>query len=100
VGVDPYAYVRAIPGELVGEIHVAGHTEDPALGAKFLIDSHDAPVSEGVWHLLAVALQAWGTKPVLVERDGNIPSFDDLLTEFDRASRILAASHEAVHHAA
>ncbi|WP_373003702.1 DUF692 family multinuclear iron-containing protein [Hyphomonas sp.] len=100
VGVDPYAYVRAIPGELVGEIHVAGHTEDPALGAKFLIDSHDAPVSEGVWHLLGVALQAWGTKPVLVERDGNIPPFDDLLAEFHHATRILTASHEAVHNAA
>lgn len=100
VSVDPYAYVRAIPGELVGEIHVAGHSEDPALGAKFLIDSHDAPVSEDVWELLTFALQAWGTKPVLVERDGNIPPFDDLLAEFHRATRILTSSHEAWHNAA
>lgn len=100
VGIDPHAYIRAIPGALVGEIHVAGHSEDPALGSAFLIDSHDTPVSDNVWGLLSFALQTWGSKPVLIERDGNIPSFNELLDEFHHASRILSASHKAQHDAA
>lgn len=100
VGIDPHAYIRAIPGTLVGEIHVAGHSEDPALGPAFLIDSHDAPVSDDVWNLLSFALQTWGSKPVLIERDGNIPSFNELLEEYHHASRVVSAAQGAQNDAA
>ncbi|KCZ93475.1 DUF692 domain-containing protein [Hyphomonas johnsonii] len=99
VGIDPCAYIRSIPANLVGEIHVAGHSQDPALGAEFLIDSHDAPVSEDVWSLLALALRTWGPKPVLIERDGNIPEFNDLLVEVHNASRILTDAREVAPNA-
>lgn len=100
VGVDLYAYVRAIPSELVGEIHVAGHSPDPVLGGKFLIDSHDEPVSGGVWHLLKFALERWGPKPVLIERDANIPPFEDLMSERSRAETLIFRQKQIAHDAA
>ncbi|MEQ8558188.1 MAG: DUF692 domain-containing protein [Henriciella sp.] len=85
VGLDPSRYIQGIPPGLVGEVHVAGHSEDPELGAAFLIDSHDAPVAADVFDLLEAALRQWGPKPVLVERDGNIPSFEELMAEREAA---------------
>ncbi|HET9397274.1 MAG TPA: DUF692 domain-containing protein, partial [Sphingomicrobium sp.] len=39
---DPIAYLDALPLGVIGEIHLAGHSEDPLLGRSLLIDSHDA----------------------------------------------------------
>lgn len=88
-GVDALAYIKALPRDLVGEIHVAGFMPDPELGETLLIDSHDAPVAEPVWNLLDMALSHLGAKPVLLERDGNIPAFADLLAEHRRAQSTL-----------
>lgn len=99
-GADPYAFVRAIPADLVGEIHIAGHSPDPVLGNKFLIDSHAEPVSGGVWHLLKFALDQWGSRPVLIERDANIPRFEELLEERRRAQSLIEASQRHHHDAA
>lgn len=98
--VDPDAYLRAIPAGLVGEIHVAGHSPDPLLGEKFLIDSHGEPVSGPVWHLLTLALQLWGPKPVLIERDADIPPFDALMGERRRAETLILKQKELAHDAA
>ena len=90
LGYDAGRYLAQLPHEAVGEIHIAGHSEDPLLGAHLLIDSHDAPVSETVWDLLATLLDQTGECPVLLERDGNVPAFADLMAERDRAAAILA----------
>ncbi len=100
VGIDPYEYLRALPRELVGEIHIAGHSEDPLLGSQFLIDSHDAPVDAVVWRLLEEALDLWGPRPVLVERDGNLPAFEVLMAEREEAERQIARHRSLVHDAA
>ena len=100
VGIDPHAYLRAIPADLVGEIHIAGHSEDPLLGNRFLIDSHDAPVGPIVWRLLESALTLWGPRPVLIERDGNIPPFGDIMAERDQAQRFIQSRRDAIHDAA
>ena len=83
-GIDSLAYVRAIPPSLVGEIHVAGHTPD-AGGTNLLIDSHDSPVVEPVWALLQKTLEHTGPRPVLLERDDNLPEFETLMKERGRA---------------
>ncbi|MBN8814382.1 MAG: DUF692 domain-containing protein [Sphingomonas sp.] len=90
LGYDPGRYLAQLPHDAIGEIHVAGHSDDPMLGAHLLIDSHDAPVSETVWGLLAELLDHTGERPVLLERDGNVPDFADLMAERDRAAAILA----------
>ena len=100
VGFDPREYIRQIPADLVGEIHVAGHSEDPDLGAALLIDSHGAAVSEEVWDLLAFTLDLLGPKPVLVERDADIPAFAELKAERDRADAIIEKVAGAEHVAA
>jgi len=91
VGVDAKRYIKAIPPELAGEIHIAGFNEDETHGPNLLIDTHSAPVSEPVWNLLDYTLEHFGPKPVLLERDGNIPAFSELLTEHKRAQAALDA---------
>ena len=88
-GIDALNYLKQIPSDLVGEIHIAGHDEDPTLGQSLLIDSHAAAVATPVWKLLEQALELFGHVPVLVERDANIPSFDELMSERKTAQNYL-----------
>jgi len=83
-------YLAELPHDAIGEIHIAGHAPDPVHGAGLLIDSHDSPVSESVWALLENLLGHTGPRPVLLERDGDVPPFADLMAERDRAAAILA----------
>ena len=92
LGFSADAYIDRFPGHAVAEIHVAGHSSDPQLGAGLLIDSHDAPVAPAVWALLDRFVARHGPRPVLLERDGDVPAFDVLRHELATATRIL------VHH--
>ena len=87
IGFDAASWLLDIPAKLVGEIHLAGHSHDA--GGTLLIDSHDEPVSELVWSLYEDFIGRIGPCPTLIERDGNVPSFDELLRERDRAQVIL-----------
>jgi uncharacterized protein len=89
LGFDAAQYLDAFPAHAITEIHLAGHAPDPHLGAALLIDSHDAPVSEDVWRLYARLIQRIGPRPTLIERDDNVPAFDDLLDERARAESLL-----------
>lgn len=89
LGYDAWSYLTALPAEAIGEIHLAGHSQDPKLGAALLIDSHDAAVSEAVWALYARLIARIGPRPTLVERDANLPAFAELLAERDRAHGML-----------
>ena len=91
LGFDAGEYIDAFPGELVREIHLAGHSRDPLLGDALLVDSHDAPVADPVWALHERLVRRIGPRPTLVERDGNLPGFAELLAERDRAHAALAA---------
>lgn len=86
LGFDPIAYLDRFPAESVMEIHLAGHSADPALGASLLIDSHDAPIAPEVWGLYRHLIERIGAKPTLIERDGNVPAFDELLAECSLAT--------------
>jgi uncharacterized protein (UPF0276 family) len=88
LGFNPISYLDALPRGVIGEIHLAGHAHDPLLGEALLIDSHDAPISEEVWQLYdwLLALSGRNSPPTLIERDDNIPEFDELLGERERAA--------------
>jgi uncharacterized protein (UPF0276 family) len=90
LGYQAETYLALLPHGAIGEIHVAGHSADPDPAVDLLIDSHDAPVPERVWELLEHLLDMTGPRPVLLERDGNVPAFKDLMAERDRASAIIA----------
>jgi uncharacterized protein (UPF0276 family) len=88
LGYDPAAWLQAIPEKAVGEIHLAGHSLDAE--GTLLIDSHDAPVSDRVWDLYEQFVARIGPRPTLIERDGNVPPFAELMRERERAQAILA----------
>lgn len=90
LGRDARAYIDAIPPALIGEVHLAGHRPDPILGEALLIDSHDAEVNGAVWALYDDLIERAGPKPTIVERDSNLPAFDDLLAETRRAQAVLS----------
>ena len=81
LGFDAGRYIDRFPVEAIMEIHLAGHTPDPTLGEALLIDSHDEPVAPDVWSLYRRLLQRSGPRPTLIERDGNVPGFEELLAE-------------------
>ena len=103
LGFDASAYLDSIPAALVGEIHLAGHAPDPQLGSAVLVDTHGAPVSEGVWDLYQRLITRIGARPTLIERDDDIPAYVELQAERSRAARILSQVtrlKEAAHAAA
>jgi uncharacterized protein (UPF0276 family) len=55
-------------------------------GEALLIDSHDAPVAPDVWRLYRHLIERIGTRPTLIERDGNLPAFEVLLAEGAQAA--------------
>jgi uncharacterized protein (UPF0276 family) len=91
LGFSAQAYLDAIPAKAIGEVHLAGHAEDPRLGARLLIDTHGAAVAEPVWALYERLIARVGPRPTLVERDDNIPAFRELMAERNRAHRVAAA---------
>jgi uncharacterized protein (UPF0276 family) len=88
---DAFACLDALPRDAVAQIHLAGHAGD-ALGSGLLIDTHDAPVCEGVWALYAHARRRFGDVPAMIERDDHIPPLDEALDELQRARDIAATN--------
>jgi hypothetical protein len=82
-GWDPQAYLAAMPVERVGQVHLAGHSEDGAL----LIDTHDGQVADGVWRLYAEAVGRFGARSTMIEWDADVPAFEELEAELARAAR-------------
>lgn len=83
-GFDAVDYLSALPAHRIGQIHLAGHTDR----GTHLLDTHDGPVIDPVWNLYRIAVERFGPVPTLVEWDDQIPAFDVLLAETERARRI------------
>jgi uncharacterized protein (UPF0276 family) len=101
LGLNARAYIDAIPAELIGEVHLAGHGADPDPASPLIVDSHDQPIAEDVWALYRRLIARVGPRPTLIERDDNIPPFAELMSERGQAHRILAAARQVgVDHVA
>lgn len=89
-------WLDRIPLDEVGEIHLAGHelVADEA-GQPLLIDSHGDAVSAPVYDLLAQVTALGGHRPVLIERDNNVPPLAELLTEVETARACIARAASA-----
>ena len=81
---DPSRYLDDIPGELVGQFHLAGHTDF----GTYLFDTHSRPVIDAVWALYEKALRRWGSVATLIEWDEDIPPFPRLAEEAEKARAI------------
>jgi uncharacterized protein (UPF0276 family) len=83
-GFDAKKYLQKIPHQAVGQIHLAGHASHDTV----LVDTHDAPVRDEVWDLYRWYLQNFDPKSTMIERDGNIPEWDELRLEVQHIQRI------------
>lgn len=89
-GWDAKQYIDTIPGELVHEIHLAGHSIKSIGADTFLrVDTHDDVVSQEVWVLYGYALEKMGPKPTLLEWDAQIPALSELIKEAEKAQQYL-----------
>jgi len=84
-GYDAAEFLKAMPSERVVYGHVAGHYEE---SSSLLVDTHGANVCDPVWDLLAKAYEYHGLFPTLLERDFNIPSMTEVLSEVDTIKRL------------
>ena len=81
---DPLAFLNEIPLERVVQIHVAGHHQFP----EGLVDTHGAPVIDAVWELLRWTLFRCQPCGVMLERDTDIPEFEELVPELQQIRQI------------
>nr|WP_181375130.1 DUF692 domain-containing protein [Pectobacterium carotovorum]ALG88622.1 Hypothetical protein [Pectobacterium carotovorum] len=74
---DALEYIRSIPTASVVYYHIAGHLDQ----GEFKLDTHGMPVIEDVLELAKKAFYIHGTRPLLLERDNNVPLLDVLCEE-------------------
>lgn len=82
-GLDPYAYLAAIPYDRVVQIHLAGHSDK----GTHCIDTHDSHVIDIVWEFYADVQQRAGNRSTLLEWDAHIPSFEEVHAEVMKAAK-------------
>ncbi len=86
---EPIDFLRQLPLDRVVEIHVAGHARSPS---GLLIDTHGAAVIEPVSELLRWVLERTGPRPVLLERDNEVPPLAELLLEVQSLQALYASA--------
>lgn len=85
-GFDAKEYIDNIPTERVQQIHLAGHTNK----GTHIIDTHDHDIIQDVYDLYAYTSKRVGKVSTMIERDDNIPPFEELLAELEQVKKITA----------
>ena len=80
-GFDANEYVDAMPVDRVVQVHLAGHTNK----GKYLLDTHSDHVRGEVWALYRRTLRRVGRVSTLIEWDEDIPEWDVLAAEAEKA---------------
>jgi uncharacterized protein (UPF0276 family) len=89
-GFDARRYLRSLPAERIGEIHLAGHKlREFDDGRSIRIDDHGSRVCEEVWELYAEAVTLFGRVPTLIEWDTDVPPLAVLLEQAAQAESIM-----------
>jgi len=78
-------YLSAIPSTAIAQIHLAGHQDF----GTHIIDTHDGDVPDAVWDLYAQYAKTLNPVSTMIERDDNIGSLDDLITELEHAKTLV-----------
>ena len=84
-GFDAKAYLEQVPTERISYIHIAGHYDE---ADDLLVDTHGTSVKDDVWQLLRFTYEKHGVIPTLLERDFNIPSAQELMSEVNQIKSI------------
>lgn len=85
-GFDPRRYLAAMPAARIGQIHLAGHSDE----GTHLLDTHDHPVCDDVWRLYRETIERIGRRSTMIEWDDHIPTLERLLDESGRAAAVEA----------
>jgi uncharacterized protein len=99
-GVDPYAFLDALPAGLVKEMHVAGGVtvRETFLEKPFLADSHSHPVPEAALDLLDYALTQQTPATIVLERDDRLDADGEILDDIARIrSRVAGQQSRNAH---
>lgn len=88
LGYDPLHYIRDLPRDIVGEMHLAGYQVNKVDGEDVLIDAHNHPVYDGVWDLYEAALAHFDNTPTLLEWDSDLPPLSVLVAEAAKADAL------------
>jgi uncharacterized protein (UPF0276 family) len=89
LGDAPASALDAIEAAYVEEIHLAGHAREEHPGGALLIDDHGSAVGSDVWALYARFIARHGPRPTLIEWDTDIPAYETLAAEAEKARRIM-----------
>lgn len=80
------AYIDGVPADRVVQMHLAGHTDK----GKYVLDTHSDHVRDEVWDLYRRAVSRCGAVSTLIEWDEDIPEWDVLVAEADKARAMRA----------
>ena len=82
----PLEILRELPLHRTKHIHLAGHKliDDGTLA----IDDHGSAVPANVWQLYREVIEMLGPVPTMIEWETNVPTWDQLLDEADKARKI------------
>lgn len=83
-GFDAATYLARVPAERIVQLHLAGHTDK----GTHLLDTHGSPVADAVWDLYRKTLEKTGAVSTLIEWDEDIPPYETLLSEVQKARTI------------
>jgi len=82
-------FIDTIPMDAVGEVHLAGFEDKE----DYLIDAHNNRISQPVWELFEYYLQQQQhATPILIEWDNDIPGFEVLLEERQKAVQLISGN--------
>jgi uncharacterized protein len=85
MGLDPFAFIEALPGERVVQIHLAGGQ----MYQNLLFDTHDQAIEKPTWELLKHALKHCDIKAISVERDDHYQDLKSLVREVAQARHLM-----------
>lgn len=92
-GFDARAFLDSIPLERVIQVHLAGNAPGNEISGVRL-DSHDAPIADEVFELLAYVTRRTSPKGVLIERDEGFPDdFAEILGDVTRSKAVIAGGN-------
>jgi uncharacterized protein (UPF0276 family) len=98
-GFDPYAFLDALPANIVKEVHVAGGTNlhEHFLPQPLLQDTHSHPVPEEALDLLDYALTRQAPGVIVLERDDRFDAVEEILDDVARLRARLDRRFEERH---
>jgi uncharacterized protein len=85
---DSMEVANSVPSSAVIYYHIAGHLVQPG---DFILDTHGMPVADGVMRLGQRIWALHGPRPLLLERDHNVPSLSELCLELGEIHSAVAS---------